>query len=278
MPGRPSELVPVAPEAAAAALVDPAEQQIRDLQQAVDDLRTRLQSLTPLYYEGRRLRNRLEAFDLVTDVNRVQSLLDHFSLHCSRELLSIQPGGARPPEMLSRARESSLKALSRDICIRTIYQHTARTDLPTRAYVREITEQGAEVRTVDQVIDKLIIYDREVAFLPERHNEQRKAGAAIVREPTLVAFLCSVFEYLWENGSPFLVESQRAAPAPDDLKRSILQLMAKGYKDEMIARRLGMAVRTCRRHIAELTEELEATSRFQAGYNAARKGLLDYGP
>ena len=36
---------------------------------------------------------------------------------------------------------------------------------------------------------------------------------------------------------------------------------------------LGMSVRTCRRHIAEITEQLEATSRFQAGYNAARQEM-----
>lgn len=54
--------------------------------------------------------------------------------------------------------------------------------------------------------------------------------------------------------------------------------MTKGYKDEMVARRLGMSVRTCRRHIAEITEQLEATSRFQAGYNAARQELLPGDP
>ncbi|MQY14101.1 hypothetical protein SRB5_42620 [Streptomyces sp. RB5] len=274
MPGRPGELVPVAPDAAAATLVGPAERQIRDLQQAADDIRGRLQSLAPLYYEGRRLRNRLESFDVVTDAERVQSLLDHFSQHCTHELMSVHPGGARPPEVLVRARESSHSLLNRGVCVRTIYQHTARTDLTTRAYVRDITERGAEVRTVDQVIDKLIIYDREVAFLPERHPEQRPPGAAIVREPTLVAFLCAVFEYLWDSGSTFVVESQKASAAPDDVKQAILRLMARGFKDEVIARRLGMAVRTCRRHIAEITEELEATSRFQAGFNAAQKGVL----
>ncbi len=62
----------------------------------------------------------------------------------------------------------------------------------------------------------------------------------------------------------------------DDLKRSIVRLMAEGYKDEIVARRLGMSVRTCRRHIAEIMEELEATSRFQAGANAALSKLLSY--
>ncbi|MER6979034.1 hypothetical protein [Streptomyces carpinensis] len=275
MPGSPGELVPVAPDAAAATLVGPAERQIRDLTNAVTDIRTKLHSLTPLYFEGRRLRNRLEAFDIISDKSRVQSMLDHLSRHCRRELMSVQPGGARPAHVLAEARVSALGVLEHGAAIRTIYQHTARNDLPTRAYVRDVTEHGAEVRTVDQVIDRLIIYDREVAFLPERRTDGRPGGAAIVREPTLVAFLCAVFDHLWDNASPFVVESQRATAAPDAIRKSIIQLMARGYKDEMVARRLGMAVRTCRRHIAEITEELEATSRFQAGFNAALKGIYD---
>ncbi|MFB7465276.1 LuxR C-terminal-related transcriptional regulator [Streptomyces sp. NPDC056224] len=278
MPGHPSELTPVTPDVAAASLVAPAERHIRELQQAVTDVRAKLLSLTPLYFEGRRLRNRLEAFDIITDVNRIQAMLNHLSQNCKSELLTVQPGGARPAELLEEARESALSTLARGVRIRTVYQHTARNDLPTRSYVRDVTLQGAEIRTADEVIDRLIIYDREVAFLPERSSRDRAPGAAIVREPTLVAFLCSVFEYLWDGASPYVVESQRSPASSDELKWSIIRLMTKGYKDEMVARRLGMSVRTCRRHIAEITEELEATSRFQAGYNAARQEILSGGP
>ncbi|GGQ09425.1 MULTISPECIES: LuxR C-terminal-related transcriptional regulator [Streptomyces] len=274
MPGNPAELTPVTPDVAAASLVAPAERHIRDLQQAVTDVRAKLLSLTPLYFEGRRVRNRLEAFDVITDVSRIQSMLNHLTQSCQSEMLTVQPGGARPAYALAQARESALTTLSRGVRIRTIYQHTARNDLPTRSYVREVSEQGAEIRTADEVIDRLIIYDREVAFLPERSGGDGTPGAAIVREPTLVAFLCSVFEYLWDGASPYVVESQRSPASSDELKWSIIRLMTKGYKDEMVARRLGMSVRTCRRHIAEITEELEATSRFQAGYNAARQEML----
>ncbi|MEV7523932.1 hypothetical protein [Streptomyces sp. NPDC091371] len=275
MPGHPCQLTPVTPDVAAASLVGPAERQIRDLQQAVTDVRAKLMSLTPLYFEGRRLRNRLEAFDVISDPSRIQALLDHLGQNCTTEMMTVQPGGARPADRLVQARESALSILGRGVRIRTIYQHTARNDLPTRSYVRDVTLQGAEIRTADEVIDRLIIYDREVAFLPERSAcENVVPGAAIVREPTLVAFLCAVFEYLWDGASPYVVESQRSPASSDELKWSIIRLMTKGYKDEMVARRLGMSVRTCRRHIAEITEELEATSRFQAGYNAARQEML----
>ncbi|SED07216.1 regulatory protein, luxR family [Streptomyces sp. 2131.1] len=275
VPGHSHQLTPVTPDAAAASLVGPAERQIRDLQQAVTDVRAQLMSLTPLYFEGRRLRNHLEAIDIISDPARIQALLDHLGQTCKHELITVQPGGARPADMLDDARASALSILSRGVHIRTIYQHTARNDLPTRSYVRDVTLEGAEIRTADEVIDRMIIYDKEVAFLPARSAcEGGFPGAAVVREPTLVAFLCSVFEYLWEGATPYVVESQRPPSSTDELKWSIIRLMTKGYKDEMVARRLGMSVRTCRRHIAEITEQLEATSRFQAGYNAARQEML----
>jgi Bacterial regulatory proteins, luxR family len=275
MPGDPDVLVPVGPDVAAADLVGSAEHQIRDLQQAVTDVRTKLLSLMPVYFEGRRMRNRLEAFDIVSDVATVQSMLDHLTQRCQREMFTVQPGGARPPGLLAEARKSALSTLARGVQIRTIYQHTARSDLATRAYVREVTAEGAEVRTADQVIDRMVIYDRETVFLPERKNNGQAPGAAIVREPTLVAFLCAVFEHLWDGATPFNPDNQKTPTTADDLKQSIIRLMAKGYKDEMVARRLGMSVRTCRRHISEITEELEATSRFQAGVNVALSGMLD---
>ncbi|MEV4427160.1 LuxR C-terminal-related transcriptional regulator [Streptomyces sp. R-07] len=279
MPGDPSVLVPVGPDVAAADLVGAAERQIRDLQNAVTDVRTRLMSLTPLYFEGRRERNRVEAFDLISDPALVQSMIDERRQHCRSELLIVQPGGPRPAEVLPAARESAQEMLNRGVRLRTLYQHTARSDLPTRSYVRDVSEAGAEVRTADEVIDRIFIYDREIAFLPERVDcADRTPGAAVVREPTLVAFLCAVFEYLWDGATPFEPDTSRTPTTDDGVKHSILRLMSKGYKDEMVARRLGMSVRTCRRHIAEITEELEATSRFQAGFNVARSGMLDARP
>ncbi|MFD0279535.1 hypothetical protein ACFVHB_37375, partial [Kitasatospora sp. NPDC127111] len=277
-PGDPNVLVPVSPDVAAADLVGPAEHQIRDLMQAVTDVRGKLLSLTPLYFEGRRLRNRFEAFDVVTDVDAIQNMLDHLGQTCRKEVLTVQPGGARPSTLLPAARKSAEGMLERGVRIQTIYQHTARSDLATKAYVRDVTALGAEIRTADQVIDRLLIYDRETAFLPVRTGDaEESTGAAIVREPTLVAFLCAVFGHLWDSATPFVYDTPKATPTTDDLKQSIIRLMARGYKDEMVARRLGMSVRTCRRHISEITEELEATSRFQAGYNVAMAGLLGKG-
>ncbi|MFP3992334.1 helix-turn-helix transcriptional regulator [Streptomyces sp. E11-3] len=274
-PGDPDVLSPVSPDAAAAELVGGTENQIRDLQQAVTDIRSRLLSLMPAYFEGRRQRNRVEAFDVISDINMLRSMLRTQHTQCRSEILTAQPGGARPADILNAGRSRTLDTLGRGVRMRTLYQHTARHDLITSAYIREVSAEGAEFRTSDELIDRMIIYDREVVFVPEQFSKAALPGAVVIREPNLVQFICRVYEHLWSNATPFVPDTARPEPVADDVKQAILRLMARGYKDEMVARRLGMAVRTCRRHIAEITEELNATSRFQAGVNAAQAGLLE---
>ena len=59
------------------------------------------------------------------------------------------------------------------------------------------------------------------------------------------------------------------------LHQDIAKLMAQGFTDEAVARKLGMSVRTCRRHIAALMGSIDAVSRFQAGVRAANTTLIE---
>ncbi|MFD0569507.1 LuxR C-terminal-related transcriptional regulator [Kitasatospora gansuensis] len=212
---------------------------------------------------------------MINDPSVIRSMIDSLGKSCRHELLAMHPGGPRPAFVLASARDSNSRMLERGVRIRTIYQHTARGDLATKSYVRDVTALGAEFRTADELVDRVLIYDRETVVLARHTGSEGTPTAAIVRESTLVGFVCKVFEYIWDGAQPFNPETAKAEAITDDLKQSVLRLMAKGYKDEMVARRLGMSVRTCRRHISEITEELEATSRFQAGFNVAMSGILD---
>ena len=54
----------------------------------------------------------------------------------------------------------------------------------------------------------------------------------------------------------------------------LLDQLAGGAKDEQIARALGLSLRTVRRRVAEILDELGADSRFQAGVEAVRRGWI----
>jgi DNA-binding NarL/FixJ family response regulator len=59
-----------------------------------------------------------------------------------------------------------------------------------------------------------------------------------------------------------------------DDRRLLIDLLASGARDEQIAGVLGISLRTVRRRVAELLTELDASSRFQAGAEAVRRGRL----
>ncbi|WP_323184895.1 LuxR C-terminal-related transcriptional regulator [Streptomyces sp. NBC_00193] len=60
-----------------------------------------------------------------------------------------------------------------------------------------------------------------------------------------------------------------AEPGEED--RLLLALLVSGLKDEAIARQLGWSVRTMRRRMSRLHDQLGAANRFQAGAVAARR-------
>ncbi|WP_267958680.1 helix-turn-helix transcriptional regulator [Streptomyces sp. ADI98-10] len=72
----------------------------------------------------------------------------------------------------------------------------------------------------------------------------------------------------WLNAASFPLEwsNQEVADIADQLKQRMALLLSEGLTDRTIAKRMGMSVRTCRRHIAEIMERLGVKSRFQAGF------------
>ena len=267
-------LVPVNPEIAAARLAEPLEETIRSFRQAVDTARERLLQLMPAYL-SRPVSGPVDGgLEIISDPAEVQLMVDNAVTSCSKEMMIVQPGAGRTPAALQAALPKNLAAVNRGVRVRTIYQHTTRTQLSMRSFVTAMEEAGAQVRTADQLAERMFIFDREVAFIPKRSYPGQAPGAVVVREPVLVSFLCAYFEQFWVSAVPFITDGPGYQNVSDDVRRALLGLLAQGLKDEVVARRLGMSVRTCRRHIASLMQELGAESRFEAGVKAAQLGLI----
>jgi DNA-binding CsgD family transcriptional regulator/sugar-specific transcriptional regulator TrmB len=267
-------LVPVNPEIAAARLAEPLEERIRSYREVVDSTRERMLQLMPAYL-GRTVSGPVSGgVELISDPAEVQHLVNQASEKCSKEMLSVQPGGFRDPVALEATLPKELEALERGVRFRVLYQHTTRAQLSLRSHVAAIVKAGAQVRTADQLAERMFIFDREVAFIPKRSIPDQVPGAVVVREPVLIAFLCALFDQFWVSAVPFITDGPGYQNVSDDLRLAILRLLAQGLKDEVVARRMGMSVRTCRRHIASLMQELGAESRFEAGVKAMQLGLL----
>ncbi|GGQ90488.1 helix-turn-helix transcriptional regulator [Streptomyces aurantiogriseus] len=205
--------------------------------------------------------------------SRIQGALDAATEACTTEVLTVQPGGIRREHELSEGLHRALALRGRGVRMRDLYNHVARHGQGLLNYL-ELMGNAVEARTLDEVIDRLILFDRTVAFIPANTD---RTMALELRHPALIAYLVTVFERLWRLAIPL------TAPLPDTRiegishrEQSIAALLAEGHQDAVIAERLGISVRTCRAHIARLSETLGAASRTQLGVRIAQVGL--HGP
>ena len=116
------------------------------------------------------------------------------------ELLTAQPQAGRERASLQQAAARDKAALDRGVRMRTLYQHSARRHTMTRDYVAQVTALGAEVRTLDEFFNRMIVIDRRLAIIPGPTGDD---VAIAVQEPALVAYLVDVFERAWERARPF---------------------------------------------------------------------------
>jgi DNA-binding NarL/FixJ family response regulator len=210
------------------------------------------------------------AIRVLDGLSRIQAAMDEATEACTTEVLTVQPGGIRPEHELTEGLHRALALRARGVRMRDLYTHVARHGQGLLNYL-ELMGGAVQARTLDEVIDRLILFDRTVAFIPANAD---RTLALELRHPALVEYLVTVFERLWRLAIPL------TAPLPDTgiegishREQSIAALLAEGHQDAVIAERLGISVRTCRAHIARLSETLGAASRTQLGVRIAQVGL-----
>ncbi len=156
--------------------------------------------------------------------------------------------------------------------MRGLYPADVVDDPQRLTYVRRWAESGEEVRLVQPPLPTIAVFGTEVALVSATGNADGTGDARLlVRAPALVALVADLFWELWSRATPL---GREDAEVSDDDRQRILELLRAGTKDESIARQLGISLRTVRRRVAELMDELGARTRFQAGMEAERRGLL----
>ncbi len=263
--GSPGTHVAVAPDSAELQLVGPALRYVMETQQAMDRLRGEFSGLLDTYRSGVVHRLRREGVEVIINIADVRARLEEFSAGATREVLTALPGGTRPTEAMGGAGGRMEAVLARGVTVRALCQHTAQFSSSTLALVEHVTARGAQVRTLGDTFSRLIVIDRETALI-ELHDDSR--GAVLVRDPSVVAFLIKCFERMWVQGRPFplSVGRREAIAASEAVKEDIVRMLIAGEDDKAIARRMGVSVRTCQRHITEIMMRVGARNRVQAGY------------
>jgi len=189
------------------------------------------------------------------------------------ELLTAQPAGARSAATLKVALARDTRALENGVTMRTLYQHSARRSSATSEYVAAVTRLGAQVRTLDEFFNRLIVVDRRLAIVPGAAGTD---VAIAIHDPGLVAYLADIFERYWERATEFTDrdDSTRRAIA-EDVFNMTARMLLEGHSDNASAKRMGVSTRTYASYVAALKDEFGVETRFQLGHAMARAQLTD---
>lgn len=181
-----------------------------------------------------------------------------------------------PPYLNPRHGEPNpmeLDALARGVRYRVVYDTTA-LELPGALdLLRVLSDAGEDARAHDGVPMKFLLADGQRALVPLLLDEPAGEHGLVVHPCALLGALIALFDLVWAQAGP-LHASHRIDPEGHEDDEMLLALLAAGLKDGAIARQLGISDRTLRRRIGALMDHLEASSRFAAGVEAARRGWI----
>jgi DNA-binding CsgD family transcriptional regulator len=165
----------------------------------------------------------------------------------------------------------SVGAAGQVLEMRTVYD-SAVLDLPGVLAILAARERGGEsFRFTTSVPFSAVVVDEDAAVVDVSGFDPSGRGSVLVRTRPLVGALRSLADHFWDIGSP-LERGTGSAPSARD--QTILALLAAGAPDATIARQTGVSQRTVERRVRALMDQLAAGTRFQAGVQAARRGMV----
>ena len=184
------------------------------------------------------------------------------------EILAAQPGGPRDKTILDQAVSRDAAALDRGVNLRTVYRDTVREHPVTAEYARRMATRDAagcaKYRTLPGTFERMIIVDREQAFISDHITGGPEHAAWHVTDRAVVAVLAAMFDQMWLYGVPWAGEVSARGRAedgdvlgPDGVRttarqRQILRYIAADMSQPSIANRLGVSKRKVAEEIAAL--------------------------
>ncbi|MFC9331427.1 LuxR C-terminal-related transcriptional regulator [Kitasatospora sp. NPDC057015] len=239
--------------------------QAAEVRTALDELRTA--------FHARRDSQAAGVLEFLRGSRTINARLDQIIGTCKEEFLVCQPSRSRTRDALDESRSRDLNLVRTGVSVRHLYHAEARSGTALQDWVSQMTEHGAEVRTLDEDFQRMMIIDRTTAVIPGDSilTASESATAYVVKDPGVASFLAEVFCRDWARADPW----HRTGPTGllTDREDLILRHLAADKSYEAIARSLGVTQRTVASDVALIKEKLQAGSLFSMAL--AWKGLLD---
>ena len=129
---------------------------------------------------------------------------------------------------------------------------------------------GAQVRTLDEFFNRLIVIDRRLAIIPGEAPDV----ALAIHEKNLVSYLADIFDRSWERAREY---NERGSASDSDIAAEVRQLtvrmLTEGHSDPASAKRVGVSTRTYASYVAALKEEYGVETQVPARLRDGEQGL-----
>jgi sugar-specific transcriptional regulator TrmB len=266
--GTPRRFVPASPDIAIEAILSRREGELRRA-------RAEIQRLQQRATEGAGKSRQI--IELVTTPEAERHVFEQIQLAARHELIFL----ARPPILIAgpeQPSETQVDAIARGVRYRSIADQAFLALPGVVGRIRADMAAGEEVRVVPALPFKMVMADRSVALIP-LNLESPNSPSLLVRSSALLDALYAMFELLWERAAPITVTRaglETGAPGtrlPADADQ-LISLLAAGLNDKAIAYELGISASTLTRRITEIMHRLDAETRFQLGWLAARHEFM----
>jgi sugar-specific transcriptional regulator TrmB/DNA-binding CsgD family transcriptional regulator len=186
--------------------------------------------------------------------------------------LLISPAGA--------FEEANAYTLARGVKSRAVTDRNLLRVPGMLATLRKEIAAGEDKRVISGLPFKLIMVDRRVGVVP-LSLDNTTGPSLLVRSHSLLLALHELFEMFWRLATPYSFDDAgrlQVASVTQDSKAEhdqLLTLLASGLNDKTIERELDISPRTFTRRVTALMKDLGASTRFHAGWLAAKSGRKD---
>ncbi|MFF2009194.1 hypothetical protein ACFVWY_08985 [Streptomyces sp. NPDC058195] len=184
----------------------------------------------------------------------------------STSILTAQPGAPadRDPRVVALGAQRVVDTLEAGAEVRSLYTSAAVSHGQTAAYVRQIVDAGAQVRTLSGTFPRMMIVDSKHLFV-DNHVVAGADGNAgwHVTDRGCAAWAESVFDALWDRAARWSAAGARPGTVTTGRQRQILVELEAGYTKQQAAKRLGLGERTVTGELSSLRTELGMRTLYQ---------------
>lgn len=252
-----------------------------DLERQARTTRSAVEGLTHMYNEARSGvadSSRSRDVAILDTVGEVEAAFFRASRRAESRVVRLVARSARMDEVVIRHADSILAARS------TVTSATLERQVVFEQSILEVEgafsaletmrADGIDVRLTPHLAFSVLAIDRSIAVIDITHLDSG-GGSLYVQQRQLAGALMDMCLGLFALSTPLpRTPRGRALARLTDRDGQILALLAAGASDLTMARQLGISQRTVERRVRTIMVELGATTRFQAGAIAGRRGLI----